>query len=102
MDVIVSGRGGGKTHQLIEMSARDGFVIVTPNVALAEDVKRRAREMGLVIPEPVSWSQSQTRLRGSRIAGLGIDNLDLIIQSLAHHPVQVVTLTDESHGLVES
>jgi hypothetical protein len=48
-------RQGGKTHELIKLAAAEELVIVCPGHEMARYVSEEARDMGLKIPDPVTW-----------------------------------------------
>lgn len=54
MDILRAPRQSGKTTNLILMSAREQLRIIVPNARMAECVARRAKELRLKIPEPMS------------------------------------------------
>ena len=53
MDIIIKSRGHGKTRDLIKMSSENNIPIVSLNPNYIKDM---ARNMGLSIPEPISYS----------------------------------------------
>lgn len=71
--VIISARGGGKTRIFIEKCHAEGYsLIVCPNNAMCEYVSRRAREMGIDIPKPITfWEFVNHKCDAS-----GVDKLD--------------------------
>ena len=57
-------RASDKTTLLIKESAKTGRPIIKPNTASARYVEEQAKEMGLIIPEPISatsWSSGYYR-----------------------------------------
>lgn len=53
MDIIIKSRGHGKTRDLIKMSSENNIPIVSLNPNYIKDM---AQNMGLSIPEPISYS----------------------------------------------
>jgi len=98
MDVIVTGRQGGKTTQLIRRAAEQFAYIVCPDRTQAGRIARKARAMSLDIPQPITFDDFiQRRWHGRGIRAFMLDNLDACIQSMARGvPVTAVTLTDDS------
>ena len=98
MDVIVTGRQGGKTTQLIRRAAEQFAYIVCPDREQVQFIQQQARQMGLKIPQPITWDDFiQRRWHGRGIRAFMLDNLDACIQSMARGvPVTAVTLTDDS------
>lgn len=59
-------RASVKTTLLIKESAKTGRPIIEPNTASARYIEEQAKEMGLIIPEPISatsWSGGYYRER---------------------------------------
>jgi hypothetical protein len=94
MKVIVRDRRRGKTSDLIRLAAAEGLCIVCPVPALAAEVARMAAGAGLDIPAPVTWQQFiDGGIRGRRINGFAIDDLDICVQSMSTAPVFAASLT---------
>lgn len=92
-------RASGKTTLLIKESAKTGRPIIEPNAASARYVEEQAKEMGLIIPEPISaTSWSGGYYRGSnfnRIDGFLIDELDSVLANIFGKPIINATYTPE-------
>ena len=54
MKLINKSRGTGKTTQLIYASAITGFRIIAPNAAMAKNIEKMAKDMGVKILPPMS------------------------------------------------
>lgn len=90
MRLIIGGRQAGKTTQLIQMSAENGYYIVVPTQRDAAWVAEQARQMELDIPFPLTFDEFvQHRYYGKGIKGFLIDNADLLWQYIAGY-VKVV------------
>lgn len=61
MRLINKSRGTGKTTQLIYASAITGFRIIAPNDAMARHIEEMAKNMGLKIPQPISYAEYRNR-----------------------------------------
>lgn len=59
MDIktIIKPRQGGKTTDLLSMSAETGYPIVVKNRNDSRLLKKRAKEISLTIPEPITTTQ---------------------------------------------
>jgi hypothetical protein len=102
-EIIVRGRRGGKTTELIRRSAETGAYIVCTDHRRAWQVKQEAEAMGLHIQFPLTSLEWQ---RGSYyppgIPGLLFDDLDRIIAGMTTVPVLAATWTSEDGDLPES
>lgn len=98
MIMFIGGRGSGKTRRCIEFSVRTGIPILCQN---PHYVKVVAKEHGLSIPEPISYSdwlswrryvepevkgRSLPRLRNNSVI---IDELGLFLNALGVSPEYV-------------
>lgn len=104
MKIIIGERCSGKTTRLIERSAKDQIYILTSTSHRAHAIADVARNMGLVIPHPVTLREylHGNRFHGSFIRrdGLLIDDADDVLRLLFDGiPIHAITLTD--HGDVE-
>lgn len=57
MRLVIKGRQQGKTMQLIYASELTGIPIVQPTNRMCNYTKEMAKEMGCIIPEPISVSE---------------------------------------------
>lgn len=98
-EIIVRGRQGGKTTELIRRSAETGGYIVCTTRQRAWQIKQQAEDLGLYIPFPLTvaeWEKHAYHPPGVR--GLLFDDLDRIIQAMSAVPVLAATWTaDEQH-----
>ena len=99
-------RASGKTTLLIKESAKTGRPIIEPNTASARYVEEQAKEMGLIIPEPISaTSWNSGYYRGSnfnRIDGFLIDELDSVLANIFGRPIDKATYTPEKIGAAKA
>jgi hypothetical protein len=93
MKVIIRPRRAGKTVEAIKLAAEHGYYIVVPNQVQARDVMKRAQEMSLNIPLPITWNEfTHQQYYGRHIKGFVIDNLDMCLRSMSSVPIELVTL----------
>ena len=99
-------RASGKTTLLIKESARTGKPIIEPNTASARYVEEQAKEMGLIIPEPISaTSWHSGYYRGSnfnKIDGFLIDEVDSVLANIFGKPIRTATHTPEKIGVAKA
>lgn len=88
MIMFVGGRGSGKTRRCIEFSVRTRIPILCQR---PDAIKAYAKEYGLDIPEPISYSEYVSgRNRGSGSScRVIIDELGLFLNSLGLSPEYV-------------
>lgn len=91
MNILIGKRQQGKTTHLIRMSAAGEGTIVAPYEHSINYIKNQAKEMGLDIPEPVSWNKIVQPGRGKKGPYL-LDELDGILMRLG---IKTAILGDE-------
>jgi hypothetical protein len=98
--MIIRGRQGGKTTEMIRLAAEHHAYIVCTDQRRARQIAEQARGMGLSIPFPLTageWRERSYHPPGVR--GLLFDDLDRIIQGMTPVPVLAATWTaDEDEG----
>ena len=83
--VVLRGRGGGKTVELIKQCAEKGGYIVVPTRVNAEYVQYMVQQLGLAdkVPFPITYTEL---LNGSfspaYCSPLWFDNVELLLQRL--------------------
>jgi len=95
-EIIIRGRQGGKTTEMIRRAAETGGYIVCTDQRRARQIAGKAREMGLSIRFPMTaaeWSRHSYYPPGIR--GLLFDDLDRIIQGMSSVPVPGASWTAE-------
>jgi hypothetical protein len=97
-EIIMRGRQGGKTTELIRRAAETGAYIVCTDRRRAWQIARQAIDAGLAIQFPLTAGEWQERAyshypRG--MPGLLFDDLDQIIAGMSVVPVLAVTWTTE-------
>lgn len=91
-EIYISGRQFGKTTMLIKESARTGATIAVASYKMAEYVQSRAREMGLDIPEPVTYAEMFKSYWHNKTTRYLVDELQMMLSQLN---VDICTLNYE-------
>lgn len=97
MDIIVKGRGQGKTEDLITKASAGWLHIVCINREETLRIQNRARERNLEIPFPLTFGELiNGAFHAGGCRGFLIDNADILLQSLCKRvPIDSVTMTIE-------
>lgn len=96
MQIIVSGRRSGKTTKLIKLCAEKGGLIVCANVQRVESIAKMAREMGLKIPQPITFDELRERqYYGTGVKQFYIDDAEYLLQYLTPVPIVAITMSKE-------
>lgn len=97
MNIIVGGRGAGRTTEIIKECAADpGSVIVCAHSVARCHITVIAQEMGTDIPEPVTlYDLLNGAMRGKNVTGYYLDDVDLILEYAILHGVPVRGLSIE-------
>lgn len=92
---IIKPRGGGKTTELIKISATNWYYIVCSSFKECTFISDQATEMGLKIPFPITVEEMLNN-RNSNIRGFLIDNVELFLNHLSPNtPVVGFTVGSE-------
>lgn len=96
MQIIMRGRRNGKTTELIKMCAENGGYIVCRSKEIAKMIQVQAKEMGLSIPLPLSYTEFISgSYYGRRIEKIYIDDADELLKRLAHGVVlEAITISN--------
>ena len=101
IEVILGPRGCGKTHRLIEKAGKDGGYIVCHSHGEAFRIAKRAGELGLSIPFPLTPGEL-LRGGGPGVKCLHFDNVDFFLRLLSGGiPIRSVTFADSVEGMHE-
>lgn len=97
MEVICRGRRGGKTIEAIKKAVRNNYTLVCCSANEVERVQKIAKELGVEIPQPITFSEFTN---GSELktaaSGYVIDNVDMLLQKMAGgKPIRAITATYE-------
>ena len=104
MKKIIGTRGSGKTTKLIEQAAKENYVIMTATNRQAENVRKRADELGLtvLVISVENIINDNGIKRGSVLAvlmqknGILIDDADLVLtRILSGVTIKGISLTDD-------
>ena len=82
MEIYISGRQFGKTTMLIKESARTGATIAVATYEMARHVVFRARQLGLDIPQPVTYAQIFHSFREGEKTRYLVDELQMMLGQL--------------------
>lgn len=97
MKVIIGPKGSGKTTKLIKICAKEGGYIVCQHQQEAHRIFQIARDMGCVIPLPITYDEFLRReYYGPGVRTIYVDNVDMLIQTMASMGgvrVNAITLT---------
>lgn len=98
-DLIIGGRGTGRSTELVKRSAATGVPILTATHNQRQYLLDLAKKMGLVIPKPLLPNDinDPTKFKGRReleLKGILVDDLNEVVSVLCHCPVNAVTWTD--------
>lgn len=97
--IFIGKRGSGKTTQLIKKSSETGIYILVANRQRQRYVFEKARELGYVIPYPVTVDEYfANRFRGSYIQkdGVYIDDAEDVLQMVFNGiPIRGMTITTQ-------
>lgn len=93
MEVDYSARRTGKTTRLIEWLREDeGRVMITFSHMEENRLKREFPELSTQI---VDWESYQNRYRqGRKIKEVGIDNADMILQSMIPEQIKIISISE--------
>ena len=98
MNIIIKGHGEGKTTELIKQSAKNNVYIMTLSLKRSQMIANMARDMGLIIPYPVTYDDyiRTHGFAGSFIDKVYIDDADDLLQRiLSRVNVEIITMTQE-------
>lgn len=96
MKIINMGRGQGKTKRLIQYSSINNVPIVCWSRQHCKIIKEQAKEMNLIIPEPiVAENQYIQPCGGIRHEKVVIDDLEFVLRILTGSDVDLVTTSCE-------
>lgn len=86
--IVSGGRQTGRTTAMIRTAAASFAYIVCPDRRQVEHIQRMAQEMGVDIPQPITWDDFiKGRYHRPGVRGFVIDNLDDCIQRTTRVPV---------------
>lgn len=102
MKKCISGRQTGKTKKLIELSAEKQIPILTTSISNVKNIKLRAEEMRLSIPDPISVTEilSDRYLNNiSTIENIIVDDTEYVLKKLLYcrkvRNVEAISITTD-------
>lgn len=96
MKIIARPRKAGKTTELILEAEKSYSHIICPDHRAANIIWAQAREIGAVIPQPITWDEfREGRYYGEGIESFMIDDADIILQKMTSVPIKAITVTEE-------
>lgn len=96
MKIDLSPRAGGKTTRLIEwLRGDDKRIMITFSHEEENRLKRLYPELSNRI---LDWESYQKAYQPhmSKFEECGIDNVDIILRQRLHHPLSVISITDDN------
>ena len=96
MDLLIKGRGNGKTIDLIKLSGETRIPIVALNSSFVNDF---AKNIGVDIPEALSYWDHDKIAKNCK-SGIYIDEFPIILQRLLGAKPIAGTMTPSSFGNV--
>lgn len=96
MEIIIRGKQGGKTTDVIKFAAENGLYIVAKDKEECVRISDIAKnELKLNINFPISFNEFVNRnYYGKRIKGFVVDDADLLIQYLSNVKINCISITD--------
>ena len=100
MLVVYKGRGEGKTEELLQLAAKDQLTLVLMNRSECMRVQRRASDLGLAVPMPMTHLDFLEGHRGGhRTKGLLIDNAEVLLQKMTHISVVAISINKKEQDV---
>ena len=97
MKKIISPTASGKTTELIKISSKLWHYIICRNSVARESIVQQAKEMGLDIPFPITYRESQvTETKGKWVKGYLLDDADEFLQTVFKGKVSVISMTGDN------
>jgi hypothetical protein len=90
MNLIIRPARGGKTVELVKLSAETGKYIVCANMSQVDNIQRIANWLGVKIPFPIMADELPIK---GHIDSVLIDNADELLERLIGRPVIAATIT---------
>lgn len=95
MKLITGKRGGGKTTELVKMSAETGAYIVTRTADSAGQIMAIADHLGVHIPFPLTWAEFYNNTYEGKRIMLLFDDMDAFLQSISSALILATTFSIE-------
>ena len=98
-NIIIGGRGAGKTTELIRMSAENNIYIVCLDRQRALHIASAAREMGLTIPFPITVAELPIKRNHSWINEVYVDDADQLLERMIGVHISNITIEGNVENL---
>ena len=98
-NIIIGGRGSGRTTELIKLSAENNIYIVCLNRSRALNIAAMAREMGLTIPFPITVAELPIKRNSSWINEVYVDDADQVLESMIGVHISNITIEGNVENL---
>ena len=98
--IIIGKRQTGKTERLIKESAEKQIPIICISANYAKETKRRAKEMGLDIPDPVPAASSRMDEQIRQYNSVLVDDAVLVLRYLLGKDIDTVAI-NTGHEVLE-
>lgn len=98
-NLIIGGRGSGKTLELIKMSAERNIYIVCADRQRALNIAAMARELGYQIPFPITLMELPIHSRF--IQEVFVDDVDVVLERIIGRRVSNITLRGNSDDIID-
>lgn len=100
MKKIISGRHTGKTEKLIRLSAESNTPIVTKDIDTTVRIMKKAEQLGLNIPHPVSIGTiMDERVKGHQISSVIIDDAEYVLAAMLREynvgPIAAISICND-------
>ena len=93
MKTITGGRATGKTTEMIRLCADNGGYIVCRSKVHADRILQMAQDMKVNIPRPLTFGEFlDHQYYGLGIGKFHIDDVDALLQSLTHVPIESISI----------
>ncbi len=89
--VVVGPRQGGKTTMLLRRAAKQQAIIVVSSRLEAERLKLYAKQLELMIPDPITINEI-SKLKGRSVRVM-VDDIELVLEQVLQQAIQLSTAT---------
>lgn len=94
MEIILGGKGQGKTLALIKESAENNVPIIVNTYSDKVHVESKANELNLQIPEPIVFEEVKNgRIKVDGVSKVYVDDADTVLSNFIGAEVVIATIT---------
>lgn len=97
-NLIVGGRGTGKTTELIRIAAAEGRYIVVPNERMKRCVAKQAKDMGLNMLYPVAFEELPFHRRF--VGEVLVDEAQMILEKVIGAHINTMAVCAERSAFI--